>query len=785
MPIRIKHEPEEDQRRPEHRRRYRRRHTQNESESVLAKPMNPTTRRTVTAVLLFLVAILSTLSFFGIAGVVGKFIDLFLSLLFGVTRYVIPVLLVIWAVIIEKEEELTKQPHHLVGFLFFLLGANGLAQISVPLDSMWSTALQGYRGGMTGMLLGYPLVRWTGIWAATPILVFVALIGLMLITNLTISQILSAIQKVFSLAWRMSTDTFMYTRARLASSNAEEIESVEITPEITRKEISAPTNKKSAPEDNDAENDLEDAEEISDDAEQKELPIPKRKRVYKPLPTFNLLQSNKSKPTAGDIKANAQLIIDTLKQFGIGAEMGEIRVGPTVTQYAIRPDAGMKLSRITALNNDLALALAAHPIRIEAPIPGKQFVGIEVPNERVALVSLRELLEAEEFARRPSNLSVGLGKDVSGKVWFGDLPRMPHLLVAGATGSGKTVCLNTIILSLLYQNSDETLRFIMVDPKRVELTLYNGIPHLLTPVITDVPRTVNALKWCISEMERRFDLLAKVGSRDIISYNKKSAEKLPYIVFIIDELADLMVAAAAEVEGGIIRLAQMARAVGIHLIVATQRPSVDVITGLIKANIPARIAFSVASITDSRTILDSSGAEKLLGRGDMLYSNAELSKPKRLQGAFVSEEEMKRLVDYWKTDTAPEYNPLVVERATDSSASVFGGNGRGGNDHDPMFEEAKQVIIEAGKGSASLLQRRLKLGYSRAARIIDQLEAAGVIGPGDGAKPREVLLGKSSSDTINEEFDSDFPENEEDEENLEEEPFEEIDEQEGEFKENP
>jgi S-DNA-T family DNA segregation ATPase FtsK/SpoIIIE len=300
-------------------------------------------------------------------------------------------------------------------------------------------------------------------------------------------------------------------------------------------------------------------------------------------------------------------------------------------------------------------------------------------------------------------------------------------------------------MSLLYQNTDEALKLIMIDPKRVELTLYNGLPHLLTPVITDAPRAVNALKWCISEMERRYELLSAVGSRDILSYNKKSPEKLPYIVLIIDEVADLMLSSGQEIEGGIIRLAQMSRAVGIHLIVATQRPSVDVITGLMKANIPARIAFSVASVTDSRTILDSAGAEKLLGRGDMLFSTADLARPKRVQGAFISEEELKRVVDYWKADTAPEYNPLVTEKPAAGSVSIFGAK----EERDSMYEEAKAAILESGKASTSFLQRRLKLGYGRAARIIDELEKDGVVGRADGAKPREILLhGGTSGATI-------------------------------------
>ncbi|OGH62127.1 MAG: hypothetical protein A2848_01470 [Candidatus Magasanikbacteria bacterium RIFCSPHIGHO2_01_FULL_50_8] len=704
----------------------------------ISKPLSTETKRILIPIILGLAALLSGLSLFGAAGIVGEFINNFLSLIFGVTRFVVPILLIIWAVLIERDEQLERKSHHVIGFVLFLLSANGLAHVSIPLADMIDTGVQGYRGGIVGLIFAYPLLRFTGIYAAAPILIIFLLMSIMLIFNFTISGLANFMHAVCGRVWRWFADSVMYTRTTVATGE-------EPLPEISQHRL--------ATADDAAENDVEEEEEVVAEPQaagdpisgkQEPLPMP-RKHSFKPLPAFDLLLANKSKATAGDIKSNGQTIVDTLKQFGIGSELAEVRTGPTVTQYAIHPNKGVKVARIMALSNDLALALAAHPIRIEAPIPGKPYVGIEVPNERVALVTLRELLEAEEFQRRSSNMHMALGKDVAGKVWFADITKMPHLLVAGSTGSGKTVCLNTLILSLLYQNTDETLKLIMVDPKRVELTMYNGLPHLLTPVITDMTRCINALKWTISEMERRYDLLSKVGSRDIASYNKRvPQEKLPFIVFVIDELADLMMQAGAEVEGGIVRLAQMSRAVGIHLIVATQRPSVDVITGIMKANIPARIAFSVASITDSRTILDSAGAEKLLGRGDMLLQTADMSKPKRIQGAFVSEDEMKKVVDYWKADSAPEYNPLVVEKQAHSS-TVFGDKGE---EHDPLFEEAKEVVLESGKASTSLLQRRLKLGYARAARIIDELEAAGIVGPGDGAKPREILALKSADDII-------------------------------------
>src|SRR3989339_719776 len=464
--------------------------------------------------------------------------------------------------------------------------------------------------------------------------------------------------------------------------------------------------------------------------------------VAKMFYPINLVSGKKGKPTSGDIKENKIIIEKALNNFGIPVEMGEISVGPTVTQYTFRPAEGVKLSKITNLSNDLALALAAHPIRIEAPIPGKHLVGVEVPNQAKAIVGLKETLLTKDFKERKNNLMLALGKDVAGKSWLADISKMPHLLVAGATNSGKSVCLNAIIVSLLYQNNPDDLRFIMVDPKRVELPVYNGIPHLLTPVITDVNKTINALKWCLNEMDRRFDILSKCHKRNIQTYNESAKVKMPYVVFIIDELADLMVAAAKDIEAGVIRLAQMARAVGIHLVLATQRPSVDVITGLIKANMPARIAFSVASGTDSRTILDSLGAEKLLGRGDMLFINAEISKPKRLQGAFVDDDEIKKIVTFIKKRSrGHEYLDGVTERQKVKGVGGFG-MGDSGDDFDDLFEEAKEIIINQGKASATLLQRRLSVGYARAARILDELEQAGIVGRSNGAKGREILISK-------------------------------------------
>ena len=467
---------------------------------------------------------------------------------------------------------------------------------------------------------------------------------------------------------------------------------------------------------------------------------------------MDLLETDKGKASAGDTVTNSAIIKNTLENFGLPVEMSEVNIGPTVTQYTLKPAEGIKLSKITALSNNLSLALANHPIRIEAPIPGKSLVGIEVPNKERCQVRLRDLMSASQFQNFSSDLAFILGKDVSGNLCYADLSRMPHLLVAGATGTGKTIFLNSLILSLLYQNSPDILRLILIDPKRVEFSAYKELPHLLTPVIFDAQKTVNALRWLISEMERRFEILSGNGSRNISSYNEKvlkeGEEPLPFIILIIDELADLMAAKGREVEAGVVRLAQMSRAVGIHLIVATQRPSVEVITGLIKANITSRVTFQVASQVDSRTVLDMAGAEKLLGRGDLLFVSAEVTKPRRIQGAYVEEKEVRRVIDWIKennktrkTEDKILENHLAqdLEKALEGKEADFIGFEEG---EDSLFEEAKRTVIEARKASASLLQRRLRVGYARAARLLDMLEDKSIIGPGEGAKPREVYINR-------------------------------------------
>jgi len=454
-----------------------------------------------------------------------------------------------------------------------------------------------------------------------------------------------------------------------------------------------------------------------------------------------------AKADRGDVRKNAQIIEDTLESFGITARVAEVNNSPSVTQYALEVALGTKLSKIQNLSNDLAMALAAPggQIRVEAPIPGRSLVGIEVPNRSLEVVNISQVLDSPDMKKAKSKTVVPLGLGVSGQPAIADIQKMPHVLIAGQTGSGKSVCLNSWIFTLLFRASPDELRLIMVDPKRVELTPFNGIPHLLVPVIVEPDKVVSALKWAVSEMERRYKLFSEVGAKNIETYNNMAAfQTLPFIVIVVDELADIMLFSPGEVEESICRIAQMARAVGIHLVVATQRPSVDVITGLIKANIPARMAFAVSSSTDSRVILDSVGAEKLLGRGDMLYIPPELAKPVRIQGCYVSDSEIEKLIIFLKSQKTAEYDDQVTSQPVSGGSSSSNLVSVEGEERDVMFQEAVNLVRQENKASASLLQRRLKLGYARAARVLDQLERANIIGPANGAKPRDILPPSSS-----------------------------------------
>ena len=703
-------------------------------------------RRGVIIICLFALSLLLILSLVDSAGTLGVYVNGMLQTVFGLDRWVLPIITLLIGYFLSRPIKYGFRFSNFIGLLLFIIGFNAFLHVTLHADDLPTAARLGLGGGYAGLILAWPLLRYTGFWATLVIGLAVAVIGLLLLFETYLVNFIESRQTKTGRATDEDEDESESRESlltRLKSSLAKTRERNYEAEEVVEEEIETPVFSKKDVAEND------DDEEVSEEGEGETKKVSGEKALNSSVDKFKnikvdlpiaLLDGKASTPKGGDIKANKEIIRKTLENFGVNVEMGESKVGPTVTQYTLKPAEGVRLSKITGLNDNLALALAAHPIRIEAPIPGMSLVGIEVPNQTTSIVPLKEIMSSEEFRTRNSNLAIALGKDVMGKSWLFGLDKMPHLLIAGSTGSGKSVCINSVILSLLFQNGPGQLKFIMVDPKRVELPLYNGIPHLLTPVITDVKKTINALRWAIKEMEKRFDILSSSHHRNIASYNAKREDIMPYIVIVIDELADLMASSGPEVEAAIVRLAQMSRAVGIHLVLATQRPSVDVITGLIKANITSRIAFSVASLVDSRTILDMSGAEKLLGRGDMLYLSAEIQKPKRLQGAFASDDEIKRVITHLKKQAEPDYIEAVVEKqglATgeydeDSSA----------DDSDPLIDQAVEVVVRAKKASTSFLQRHLRIGYSRAARLIDLLEARGIVGPADGARPRDVLISR-------------------------------------------
>lgn len=656
--------------------------------------MNPETTREIIAVVVSIFGLLSFLSVLGTAGKLGVYLKDFLYLAFGSMGFLIPFIFIAVAVVLWMPKKFEIKATSIIGII--------LAFIFLP-------ALINPYGGSIGAGVSSIFINLIG-----PIGSFILLMGINIVIFLMIFN--TSIRSLIS----------RFTPSEQAGVNVHgETQKVSVFTTLNNlknklgngsKEEQIPVGQKDA------------------------QPVTATPREGWEFPSFDLLEVSTTKATSGNIAKNVDIIQKTLKDFGIDVSMGDVNIGPTVTQYSLKPKEGIKLNQIVARTNDLALALAAHPIRIEAPIPGKSAVGVEIPNKVAATVTLREIMESEEFKHKKSNLSIALGRSVAGQPEIIDIKKMPHLLIAGATGSGKSICINGIILSMVYQNSPDDLKMILVDPKRVEFTPYNGIPHLLSPVVTEPDKTINVLKWSVAEMERRFKLFQESHHRDIDSYNAKppvQGQKLPYIVIIIDELADLMAQSANEVEAAIVRLAQMARATGMHLVVATQRPSVDVITGLIKANIATRIAFAVASQVDSRTIIDQAGAEKLLGRGDMLYLSHDFGKPRRIQGVMVTDREVKRVSEFLKREGNAVYDESVLNYKPARAGAI----GADGQIDDEMYEEAKQTVINAGKASASLLQRRLRVGYARAARLLDILEEQGVIGPSEGAKPRDVLVG--------------------------------------------
>ena len=631
--------------------------------------LNPEASKEILSIGLIIFGLIFLLSIFGVAGSFGDIVSKVLRTIFGYSVWLLPFFLFILGVIIWKtiKEEGVKASIW-IGAVLFFLSFCGLIHLFVNRFQSLEIAQQGMGGGIIGYAVSSLLLRLIEFWGSLFVLVALLIVALILTFNLRISSISEWLAKMKEERGEGESRESFLSRFRKGRPEPEK--------EVSRSQTTPA--------------DLE-----------------------WPLPPLDLLDDKVSKPSSGDVKKNIEIIKKTLADFSIEVKMGEVNIGPTVTQYSFKPATGVKLNQITARANDLALALAAHPIRIEAPIPRRSAVGIEVPNKVPALVRLREMLTTSQFSSLKSKLSFILGRDVAGVPIPADISDMPHLLIAGSTGSGKSVCIHSIILTLLYQNSPRDLKFILVDPKRVELPLYNGIPHLLTPVIVDLDKTVNALKWVVAEMETRYKILSEKGKKDLESYNKSTSDRLPYIVVIIDELADLMATAPREVEASIVRMAQMARAVGIHLIVATQRPSVDVITGLIKANITARIAFATASQVDSRTILDMSGAEKLLGNGDMLYLANDVGKPKRIQGIFVGEREVKDVSDFLKKQGEVSYDEGITSPRPSQTGQASG------IPADELFNQAVEVVVRAKKASASLLQRRLRIGYARAARLLE------------------------------------------------------------------
>ena len=698
----------------------------------------------VGAVMLILLSLLLVVSWFGVGGPVLQWIDMATVKTIGYTAYALPILLIYLAVETFRAEE--NQLPAVVKFAAILeiVWFSGLF-------GLMKTASRPNSGGFVGDILNTATLKMVDSAIAVIIYLVLAFITVLFITQ-------TSPFTVFSKLWEMiKSNTKEDDNNRSVMKKASIAQPAEEEKKTDLGEIKLNAGVPIIDTAKEKKNLLKKVEKPEKVNEEQAL-VATRDPNWE-APSLDLLEKNESGADAGDTRQNAQIIHDTLAEFNIEAAMGDINVGPKVTQYTLRPPSGVKLTRITALETNIALNLAAQSLRIEAPIPGQRAVGIEVPNRKAAEVRLRSTLSSKQWAAARDPLSFGIGKDISGQVVVGELGKMPHLLIAGQTGSGKSVMINTLLCSLLYRNSPSDMKLILVDPKQVEMAPYADIPHLLTPVINEPEKTISALKWAVNEMERRYKLLAGEKIRNIKEYNKRLQSRakkiaiadengnvqehedgsMPYIVIVVDEMSDLMMMAKKDVETLIVRLAQKSRAVGIHLVLATQRPSVNVITGLIKANVPARIAFTVASQVDSITILDQSGAEKLLGQGDMLFYVTSMSKPKRIQGAWVTDDEVNKITDHLRMQMAPQYNDEVVAQPVqlDGKGGVVMDLSEGGDD---KFKDAVRVVVERRKASTSMLQTRLGIGYQRAARIIEEMEERGIIGPQNGSKPRDVLI---------------------------------------------
>lgn len=702
------------------------------------------------------------------AGVMGKYLSLALTGLVGGAGYMVPLIMTAAGIQIMVQRRMFRPAPRAVGTGLIFLGLAAALHLPIPSETAWDRALSGDGGGLLGAALALGLEKALGQGGRGVFLTALFAIGLILTADRSIFALFVRGHRSFSLLlirgrnWLFDfvtepvEDVPRPKRRKRERPPEEELDSSETAVEAPLADPAPPTvhlmDGTSVP----MEYRTERSEEGSAERKQVFVSAPKPDQAAPApavtasseycLPPIDLLAagSKAGGPAHKDIAGRTKILEETLDSFGVKARVVEIHQGPTITRYELQPAPGIRVSRITTLQNDLALSLAAPQVRIEAPIPGKAAVGIEVPNKEVTPVLLRDVIDTPEYQEATSRLTVALGKDIAGRPVFGSLEKMPHLLIAGSTGSGKSVCINAIIMSLLLRARPDEVKLMMIDPKMVELSHYNGVPHLIAPVVTDPKKAAGFLRWAVKEMENRYELFAAAGVRDMGRYNAAVLEEegadasriLPNIVLILDELADLMMVAPVDVEDAICRLAQMARAAGIHLVVATQRPSVDVITGLIKANIPSRIAFAVASQIDSRTILDMGGAEKLLGKGDMLYHPVGSSKPLRVQGAFVSEKEIAAVVEFTKRQGRPEYGaePLALDERGDQIRKAEGGS-------DDLFPTAVRIVMEHGQASVSILQRRLRISYNRAARLIDDMESRGLIGPYQGSKPRDVLIG--------------------------------------------
>lgn len=688
----------------------------------------------VGAVVLVVLALLLIVAMFGAGGPLLEWLLYTGLAIFGLATYILPLLFVFVAISTFRAEQNRLATVMKFASLLIVVWLSGLFGVFSGDPENSEIAQNGQGGGLVGWLVNQGMLSLVDASVASFIYIVLVIITLLFVLAIPPQFFIDLFKNIFS---RDSDPTrennqAVAERAGLLQSQPVEFKMNEGVPTISSDNKGLSTLRNSIKQDKVAESQSALTSASDPDWE---------------MPSVDLLEKKQSPADAGDVKHNAQIIKDTLSEFSIDVDMEGANIGPKVTQYTLKPPSGVKLSRISALETNIALNLAAQALRIEAPIPGQRAVGIEVPNRKAADVRLYGILTSKQWNSAVEPLSFAVGKDIAGDAVVGELNKMPHLLIAGQTGSGKSVMINTLLSSLLYRNSPSDMRVILVDPKQVEMTPYEDIPHLLTPIITEPEKTISALKWAVNEMERRYSLLAEVKVRDIRSYNgKKPEERMPYIIIVIDELADLMMIAARDVEALVVRLAQKARAVGIHLVLATQRPSVDVITGLIKANIPARIAFTVASQIDSRTILDQGGAEKLLGQGDMLMLTPQMNKPIRIQGAWVTDDEVNKITDHLRMQRPAQYDDEITAQPVQLNGK--GGivmDFEGGGDDD-MFKDAIRVVIENRKASTSLLQRRLRIGYGRAARLIEQMEEQGIIGQADGSRPREVLI--SSLDDV-------------------------------------